>query len=185
MSVRVRACIKIKNNKAAYRLSGHFVLAGEKIKSCLITKAFSSLVELSLTSTHMREVWNVFQLRVYSVLARRFALARSLAQIIKQFQNATENGTEAIEAHYRLQFTKMRQNSLYVQYYSLMGSCLVMVFIPVFILFSTYFMLKRNIPMGSTKRKTMRIMAVIIIMFIVCHMPKVIEDIFYIPDTYY
>ncbi len=83
------------------------------------------------------------------------------------------SNSTSLEKVWVLRFTPLRQNPTYVKYYSLLGSCIVMVFIPVVILVSTYFMLKRAIPKGSTKKKTLRILAVITVMFAVCHMPKV------------
>ena len=48
-----------------------------------------------------------------------------------------------------------------------------MVLLPVLILISTFITLKRSIPKGSAKNKTMGIMAIIIFMFVTCHLPKV------------
>ena len=88
----------------------------------------------------------------------------------------TENGTTNADdsnVKFNLRFTELRNNPLYVRYYSLIGSGFVMVILPMFILISTFITLMRYIPKGSTKNKTMRIMAIIIIMFVTCHLPKV------------
>ena len=96
----------------------------------------------------------------------------------------TENGTiNANESNvkYNLRFTELRNNPLYVRYYGLIGSGFVMVILPMFILISTFITLMRYIPKGSTKHKTMRIMAIIIIMFVTCHLPKVSWTIQVVP----
>ena len=84
--------------------------------------------------------------------------------------SSTSNG---YNVKFNLRFTELRNNPLYVRYYSLIGSGFVMVVLPMFILISTFITLMRYIPKGSTKNKTMRIMAIIIIMFVTCHLPKV------------
>ena len=90
-------------------------------------------------------------------------------------QNATLNNnfSEKQEITYMLQFTELRRNDIYVRYYGLIGSGIIMVLLPVLILISTFITLKRSIPKGSAKNKTMGIMAIIIFMFVTCHLPKV------------
>ncbi len=72
-----------------------------------------------------------------------------------------------------LQNTELRDNQHYVQYYGLIGSCIVMVLIPALILLLTCTALRRAIPDGSQKKKILRIMVIVIIMFVICHVPKV------------
>ena len=89
-------------------------------------------------------------------------------------ENDTTNSSSNVSnVKFNLRFTELRNNPLYVRYYSLIGSGFVMVILPMFILISTFITLMRYIPKGSTKNKTMRIMAIIIIMFVTCHLPKV------------
>jgi hypothetical protein len=62
---------------------------------------------------------------------------------------------------------------MYIKYYSLMGSTVVMVFVPVIILITACISMHQAIPAGNQKQRTLRIMTVIILMFTVCHVPKV------------
>jgi len=71
-----------------------------------------------------------------------------------------------------MKFTDLRKNSSYVRWYSLIGSTIVMILLPILILVTTYISLCRTIPRGSTKKRTVSIVVVIIFMFIVCHLPK-------------
>ena len=56
----------------------------------------------------------------------------------------------------------------------MLGSTLIMVFIPTIVLVTSCVILMRAIPEGSQRKKILRIMLVIIVMFIICHVPKVI-----------
>ena len=56
----------------------------------------------------------------------------------------------------------------------MLGSTLIMVFIPTIVLVASCVILMRAIPEGSQRKKILRIMLVIIVMFIICHVPKVI-----------
>ena len=87
--------------------------------------------------------------------------------------DTTNSSSDGSNMKFNLRFTELRNNPLYVRYYSLIGSGFIMVVLPMFILISTFITLMRYIPKGSTKNKTMRIMAIIIIMFVTCHLPKV------------
>ena len=69
--------------------------------------------------------------------------------------------------------TDLRNNSNYVKYYSLITSGVVMVLIPGIVLFGTFIRLHQNIPEGKTKRKILRILGIIMILFLICHVPKV------------
>ena len=71
------------------------------------------------------------------------------------------------------QSTSLRDSTLYVKYYSLIGSLIVMVLIPIIILITTCIYLRSAIPDGQHKAKISRIMIIIICMFIVAHVPKV------------
>jgi hypothetical protein len=62
---------------------------------------------------------------------------------------------------------------MYIKYYSLMGSTVVMVLVPVIILITACISMHKAIPAGNQKQRTLRIMTVIILMFTVCHVPKV------------
>ena len=71
-----------------------------------------------------------------------------------------------------MRFTELRKNPIYVRWYGLIGSTIVMILLPVLILVTTYISLCRTIPKGSTKKRTVSIVVVIIFMFIICHLPK-------------
>ena len=62
---------------------------------------------------------------------------------------------------------------MYIKYYSLMGSTVVMVLVPVIILITACISMHKAIPAGNQKQRTLRIMTIIILMFTVCHVPKV------------
>ena len=70
-------------------------------------------------------------------------------------------------------FTDLRKNGTYVRYYSLLGSAVVMIILPVLIMVTTYISLCRSIPTGTTKKRTINIVLTIIFMFVICHLPKV------------
>ena len=70
-------------------------------------------------------------------------------------------------------FTDLRKNEMYVRYYALLGSSIVMIILPVLILVTTYITLCRSIPTGSTKKRTINIVLIIVFMFVICHLPKV------------
>ena len=74
---------------------------------------------------------------------------------------------------FSFQSTSMRESALYVKYYSLIGSLIVMVLIPIIILITACVYLRSAIPDGQHKEKISRIMIIIICMFIVAHVPKV------------
>ena len=86
-----------------------------------------------------------------------------------------ENGTksESIQMIWVITYTNLRTNAAYVHGYSLIGSTIIMVVIPGIILVGTFVMLHREIPHGNTRNRTMSIMGVIIVMFLICHIPKV------------
>ena len=71
-----------------------------------------------------------------------------------------------------MRFTELRKTPIYVRWYGLIGSTIVMILLPVLILVTTYISLCRTIPKGSTKKRTVSIVVVIIFMFIICHLPK-------------
>lgn len=81
-----------------------------------------------------------------------------------------ETGTNTTKPDMR--FTNLRKDSTYVRWYSLIGSTIVMILLPVVIMVTTYITLCRTIPKGSTKKRTVSIVAVIIFMFVICHLPK-------------
>ena len=72
-----------------------------------------------------------------------------------------------------MRFSELRKNETYIRWYSLIGSSIVMIILPVLIMVSTYISLCRSIPTGSTKRKTINIVLIIVCMFMTCHLPKV------------
>ena len=74
---------------------------------------------------------------------------------------------------FTFQSTSLRDSSLYLKYYSLIGSLIVMVLIPIIILITTCIYLRSAIPDGQHKAKISRIMIIIICMFVVAHVPKV------------
>ena len=86
-----------------------------------------------------------------------------------------QNGTNIsnVQSVWFIGITELRTNTAYVHAYSLIGSTIVMLVIPVIILITTYFQLRKSIPSGGTRNRTTRILAVIITMFLVCHIPKV------------
>ena len=69
--------------------------------------------------------------------------------------------------------TSLKTNPLYGRYYNLIGSCVVMVIIPVAILLTTYCSFRKAMPSGSSKTRTHKVMLIIIMMFLLCHCPKV------------
>ena len=68
----------------------------------------------------------------------------------------------------------MIDNESYYFFYHLLGSCIVMILIPAVILLWAYCSFRKMTPTGANKRRTHRIMLIIITMFFVCHCPKVI-----------
>ena len=72
-----------------------------------------------------------------------------------------------------LRNTDLRRNPVYIKYYSLMGSTVIMVLVPVVILIIACISMHKAIPAGNQKQRTLRIMTIIILMFSVCHVPKV------------
>ena len=74
---------------------------------------------------------------------------------------------------YHLETTDLRRNANYVQYYSLIGSGLVMVFVPFATLFLAYASIHRSMVAGLQRKKTLRLMTFIISLFLLCHLPKV------------
>jgi len=70
--------------------------------------------------------------------------------------------------------TIFREHPGYVLFYSMLGSTLIMVIIPTIVLITSCVILMRAIPEGLQRKKILRIMLVIILMFIICHVPKVI-----------
>ena len=74
---------------------------------------------------------------------------------------------------YHLVTTDLRRNANYVQYYSLIGSAIVMVFIPFTTLFLAYASIHRSMVAGLQRKKTLRLMTFIISLFLLCHLPKV------------
>ena len=72
-----------------------------------------------------------------------------------------------------VEHTELRENWLYVKYYVLIGTCLVMFIFPMAILTTVWFYLRRNMLSGAIKHKAIKILSTIIIMFVVCHIPKV------------
>ena len=97
--------------------------------------------------------------------------------LLNSFQHTgTGNLTETNEKNtstWSLKTTSLRTNRAYVKYYSLAANTIVMVFIPAMTLLVTFIGLCKNIPGGKTKRKTLRILGIIMGMFLVCHLPKV------------
>ena len=81
--------------------------------------------------------------------------------------------TDKNNSTWSLKPTDLRNNSNYVKYYSLITSGVVMVLIPGIVLFGTFIRLHQNIPEGKTKRKILRILCIIMILFLICHVPKV------------
>ena len=81
--------------------------------------------------------------------------------------------TDKNNSTWSLKPTDLRNNSNYVKYYSLITSGVVMVLIPGIVLFGTFIRLHQNIPEGKTKRKILRILGIIMILFLICHVPKV------------
>lgn len=69
--------------------------------------------------------------------------------------------------------TELRENANYVQLYSLIGSAIVMVIIPFLALLVAFGSLYTSLMSGSQKKKTLRLMTIIIVMFLLCHSPKV------------
>ena len=51
--------------------------------------------------------------------------------------------------------------------------CTYFFLVSALILVGTFVMLHREIPHGNTRKRTMSIMGVIIVMFLICHIPKV------------
>ena len=86
-----------------------------------------------------------------------------------------ENGTkiQVPQRRWIITHTPLRLNKTYVQGYSLIFSTIIMVIVPVMILIVAFVKLYKAIPQGSTRSRTMRIMGVIIVMFLICHLPKV------------
>ena len=83
------------------------------------------------------------------------------------------------------QSTSLRDSPLYLKYYSLIGSLIVMVLIPIIILITTCIYLRSAIPDGQHKEKISRIMIIIICMFMVAHVPKVKSEysfLYYAPQ---
>lgn len=80
--------------------------------------------------------------------------------------------TDPIRTYY-LMTTDLRRNADYVQYYSLIGSGIVMVFVPFTILFLAYACIHQSMVAGLQRKKTLRLMTFIISLFLVCHLPKV------------
>ena len=78
-----------------------------------------------------------------------------------------------IESVMSAQPSSLKKNHLYGRYYHLIGSCIVMVIIPVTILMKAYCSFRKAMPSGSHKIRTHKIMLIIITMFIICHCPKV------------
>jgi hypothetical protein len=76
-----------------------------------------------------------------------------------------------------LRNTDLRRNPMYIKYYSLMGSTVVMVLVPVIILTTACISMHKAIPAGNQKQRTLRIMTIIILMFTVCHVPKVSQHL--------
>ena len=85
--------------------------------------------------------------------------------------NMTE--TDKNNSTWSLKLTDLRNNSVYVKYYSLITSGVVMVLIPGMVLFGTFIRLHKNIPEGKTKRKILKILGIIMLLFLICHVPKV------------
>ena len=71
--------------------------------------------------------------------------------------------------------TLFREHPGYVLFYSMLGSTLIMVIIPTIVLITSCVILMRAIPEGLQRKKILRIMLVIILMFIICHVPKVLN----------
>ena len=80
--------------------------------------------------------------------------------------------------NYTLEFTDLRKNEVYLWYYSLLGSFIVVLFVPFLILVTTYIKLCRSIPRGSTRNQMINIVLIIILMFIICHLSTVILPVY-------
>ena len=72
-----------------------------------------------------------------------------------------------------MEFTDLRKNEVYLWCYSLLSSFIVILFVPFLILVTAYIMLCRSIPRGSTRKRMINIVLIIILMFIICHLSKV------------
>ena len=82
-------------------------------------------------------------------------------------------GEEVSEKAYSVDATELRRNATYVRYYSLIGSGIVMVFVPLVTLIIAYAVFHRSLVPGTQKRRIFRLMTVIILLFLLCHLPKV------------
>jgi len=90
-----------------------------------------------------------------------------------------QNGSNItrIQTVFYVEQTSLRTDKAYVKGYSLIFSSLVMVVMPVVILSFAFYKLFSATPQGNVRNRTARIIGVIILMFILCHLPKVREKI--------
>ena len=88
--------------------------------------------------------------------------------------NTTYFGTNETQMDLRTTLQlRLLKNPLYVLYYSLIVSGIVMLIIPVSIMIRVCCSFRTAIPPGAQRHKTLRIMSIIIGMFMICHIPKV------------
>ena len=80
------------------------------------------------------------------------------------------------EERLEVEQTSLLKNPIYFRYYSLIGSGIVMVIIPLAILLRACCFLRKAVPSGTQKHKILKIMTLIISMFVICHIPKVGND---------
>ena len=121
-----------------------------------------------MNSYNYLKLWPPPQLYVYN---KKWGL------IVCTLQENDEE-TNITITNYTLEFTDLRKNEVYLWYYSLLGSFIVNLFLPFLILVTTFVMLCRSIPTGSTRNQMINIVLIIILMFIICHSSTVILPVY-------
>ena len=89
------------------------------------------------------------------------------------FGNQLDHAEDGVVVKTTARRSDMIDNESYFFFYHLLGSCIVMILIPAVILLWAYCSFRKMTPTGANKRRTHRIMLIIITMFFVCHCPKV------------
>ncbi len=128
--------------------------------------------------SHFREGrfrdWIKFnKIQVASIACGVIFLASFCFNLPRWFELRTDARKTGGAVRYFIAATTLRRNASYIQYYSLIGSSVVMVFVPFIALLLAYCSIHRTMVTGNQKKKTLRLMTIIIMLFLICHMPKV------------
>merc|ERR1712168_1394809 len=89
-----------------------------------------------------------------------------------------DNSSGEVVTRLYLMNTPLKKNALYIRYYIVVASCFFMVFAPAAILVSAIICFHRMIPLSPQRKNLVRILSINTIMFILCHIPKVIVTIY-------